>query len=112
MRITHSDTNQWSTIGVQSSISELHPVPAKSSKDGRLQIVFRRRRRQIQIGISDRVEERANQLCAADGRAALRADIRGKTIQEDDLPVEQHDRHLRPGLLVYGWPSGFPLGGV
>src|SRR5207253_1350275 len=43
---------------------------------------------------------RADQLRAADRRAAVRADVGGETIEEDDLPVEQYNRNLRPGFIV------------
>ena len=52
---------------------------------------------------------RADQLGAADRRAALGADVGRDAIEEDDLTVEEHDRDLGPGLVVDGRTAGAPL---
>ena len=76
-----------------------------------LQVVLGHRRRQIDVGVGDGVEQRANELRPADRGAALRADVRREPIEEDDLAVEQHDGDLGPCLVVYGRPAGLPLRG-
>ena len=72
----------------------------------RLEVGLRRRRGQVDVGVGDGVEQRADQLRAADGGAALRADVRGEAIEEHDLAVEQDDGDLGPRLVVHGRPAG------
>src|SRR5207237_2428899 len=60
----------------------------------------------------DGIEQRANQLGAADGRAALRTNIGGKPIEEDNLPVEQDDRNLGPRFVVNRRPAWFSFSGM
>src|SRR6185369_14565450 len=68
--------------------------------------------RQIDVSIRDSVEQRANELRAADRRTALRPDIGGQSIQEDDLTIEQHDGDLGPRFVVDRWTSWFSSGRV
>src|SRR5439155_10295179 len=67
----------------------------------RLEVGLRHGGGQIDVGVCDRVEQRADQLCAADGGAALRADVGGEPIEKHDLAVEQHDGDLGPGFVMH-----------
>ena len=79
---------------------KLHPILSQTGEHRRLQIRFRRRRRQIDVSIGNRIEQRANELRPADGGAALGADVGRQPIEKDDLPVEQDDGDLGPRLLM------------
>ena len=70
--------------------------------DERADVGLRRRRRDVEACLADGVHERANQLRAADGRAVARPNARDEAVEEDDLPIEEHHRHLRPFLIVNG----------
>ena len=61
------------------------PVPAEPGKNRRLQIVLGSGGGQVDVGVGHRVEQRANQLGAADRRPALCPDVGREPIEEDDL---------------------------
>ena len=75
-------------------------IAAEAGENCRLEIGFRRRGRQVDVRVGHRVDQRPEQLRAADRGAALRADIGGEAIEEDDLAVEEDDGDLGPGLVM------------
>src|SRR5262245_28448164 len=80
----------------QARAQDLDAVPAEASGENRSEVGFGPRAGQIEIGFGQGVNQRADDMRAADRNAARRADVRAKPIEKHDLPVEQHDGHLRP----------------
>ena len=100
MRITHSGL-AVATGRIVLLRRTAQTVTAEAREDGGLEIRLGRRGRQVDVGVGDGVEKRPDQLGAADRGAALGADVRREPIEKYDLPVEQHDRDLRPCFVVH-----------
>ena len=83
----------------------MRPITTESGQDRGLEIRFRCCRGQIDVCIAHRIDQGANQLGPADGRAAARSDVGCETIEKDDLPVEEDDGDLGPGFFMDRWPA-------
>src|SRR5690606_26728662 len=88
-------------------------VMTESCSEHRLEIALRPRRREVEIRFAQRVDERADHVRAADGRAACGSDVSAEPIQEHDLSIKQDDGDLRPVLGMRRTPPPpFRRGGI
>src|SRR5688572_23567507 len=79
-------------VATHTRADDLHAVAAETRGEDRLEIRFRARARQVQIRFTQGVDERADDVRAADGDAAGGADVGAEPIEEHDLTVEEHHR--------------------
>src|SRR4026208_916975 len=86
-------------------------IASQARGKNRFQVGFRARAGQVEVRFAERVDQRANDVCAADRDATRRPDVGAKAIEKHDLAVEQDDGHLRPVLRMRWAPSAL-LGSV
>src|SRR4051812_1399040 len=69
----------------------LHSISTEARGEDGFEVRLGARAGEIEIGLAQRIDQRADDVRAADGDAAGGADVSAEPIQEDDLPVEEHD---------------------
>src|SRR4051794_36006686 len=85
---------------------------SKPARHHRAQVGFGGRRVHVEAAFDQTVDQRADDLGAIERSAGLAAAVRSEPIEVSDLPIEEDDGDLRPGLVVDGRAarSGFALG--
>src|ERR1051325_5693986 len=86
--------------------SRLRP---QAAADTRAKFLLRLDPTHIDSAVEESVDEAANKPGAVNGDFGVRTNVGEQAIELDDLPVEQHDRDLRPCFSVDAGPA--PPGG-
>src|SRR3954464_11208242 len=80
----------------QRSSRTLDAIAAEACREDCLEVGLRAGARQVEIGFAERVDQRADDMGAADRDAARRANVGTEPVEEYDLPIEQDHGHLGP----------------
>lgn len=75
---------------------------AQTSGEDLTQILFRTAVGEVEIRFSERVDQRPNQMRAADTGAVCRPNVCDQPINKNYLSIHQHNRDLRPTFGVRG----------